>query len=75
MADMRQPKVWTAIKRARTLLKTARALELSIEQDRVRVAVSAAKDYRYYPDRGVTDHDPLGQKLDRVIDELEDLIG
>jgi hypothetical protein len=72
--DTRQPKVWTAIKKAQTLLKGARALELNIEQDRVRRAVSATKEFGYYPDRGVTDHDPLGPKLDRVIEELEDLI-
>jgi hypothetical protein len=74
LMDKRQPKVWQAIKKARTLLKSARTLELKIEQERVRLAVSATRQFDHYPDSGVTDHDPLGRKLDRVIEDLEELI-
>jgi hypothetical protein len=74
MPEKKQAKVWAGIRKARGLLASARQLEHDIEVERVKNAVRQAQQHGYYPDRGVTNHDPLGSRLADVIKELEDIL-
>jgi len=69
-----QAKVWADVKKARTLLKAARQLEHEIEVQRIQTATRLARQHGYHPDNGVTNSDPLGGRLDKVIEELKEIL-
>lgn len=69
-----QQQVWNGVKQAIKTLKAARDLEITIEEERVRNAVEAGRLSGFFPSEGALAHDPLGRKLDQVIEKLEELL-
>lgn len=69
--SLEQKKVWDGIKEARKLLVKARNLEYRIEEKRIAREVAASK---WAVSGAVLLHDPLGERLEKVIEELEDII-
>jgi hypothetical protein len=79
MSDLRQRKVWTRIKQAKTCLETALQLEHEIEEDSIRKTMEQARARSGGPEMyGLgaheLEHDPLGSKLEKIIERLEEWV-
>lgn len=63
-----QQQVWSLVRRARTALEKAHALEFEIEEERISHNDPFTASQRHW------EHDPLGRQLEGVLDVLDEVL-